>query len=308
MRVRNEDGVVPYPLAILRGRLRLSGCTVAVASVILHNVIQNLSPVEGHPLEEELVRKVRQDLVNFDDGRGLRTYRFDVLTEYESLRRSNPDIQPVVLVIEGASATGKSMVVLELMAILGVTRFVSTDSIRQILRATSSEQEQPELFCHTYQAHKHRQSGPENLSPVVRGFIAQYELLEPSLKETTSRIVDEGAEAIIEGVHLIPGMFNELSESITEIVLNPDSETHRAMFTSKSSAAGLKSVSDKHEVRLREFEATREIQDYLVSKAQENSVLVMNLIDYDQAVEAICDHIFQRVKELIEEARLKQNM
>ncbi len=305
MRIRNEDGIIPYPLAILRGRLRLAGCSAVVASVILHNVAQNLLPAEGYPLEEDLIRKVRLDLRNFDDRRGLRTYRFDVLTEYESLRRSNPDIQPVVLVIEGASATGKSMVALEMMSILGVTRFVSTDSVRQILRASSSEQDHPELFCHTYQAHEHRQSGPEDFSEVVRGFFAQYELLEPSLRETTRRIIDEGAEAIIEGVHLIPGVFGELSESIIELVLNPDSDTHRAMFTSKNSGTGLRSVSDKHEVRLREFEATREIQDYLVIRAQENSVPVVDLVEYEKAIQTICILVFNRIKELVEEARSK---
>ncbi len=305
MRIRNEDGIAPYPLAIVRGRLRLAGCSAAVAGVILHNVVQSLSPTEGHPLEEELICKVKHDLRNFDDGRGLRTYLFSLLTEYDALRRNNPDIKPIVLVIEGASATGKSMVILDLMSILGATRFVSTDSIRQILRASSSEQDHPELYCHTYQAHKHRQTGPENLEPVVRGFIAQYELLEPSLKETTRRIIEEGAEAIIEGVHLIPGVLGELSDSIIEVVLNPDSETHRSMFISKSSAAGLRTVSDKHDIRLKEFEATREIQEYIVSLAQEKSVSIVDLLDYKQAIDAICDIVFNRIRKLVEEARSK---
>ncbi len=59
------------------------------------------------------------------------------------------------------------------------------------------------------------------------------------------------------------------------------------MFMAKFKAAGLKTVSDDADVRNVEFKATRLIQEYMMHQAEENSVPIVKLKDYDQAFEEI---------------------
>ena len=119
---------------------------------------------------------------------------YDLLTKYEALRRTSKAIPPLILVFEGASATGKSMLALDFIVYLSITRIISTDTVRQVLRGIHSKEDHPELHCHTYQAHKYRQVGPEELNPMIRGYLAQCELIEPVIRDAVDRLAQEGAE------------------------------------------------------------------------------------------------------------------
>jgi len=287
---------MPYPMAALKGRLRLSGFSDLDAEKTITELERHFSSSGEIPTQEDLVKTCRQLI----QSSGMNILEdFDALTEYDTLRK-NTDIQPFVVVLEGASATGKSMLALDVIANLAATRIISTDTVRQILRGMLTSEQHPELYCHTYQAHVHKQSGPEDLHPVIRGFLAQCELITPTIRTSVHRVLEEGAEAIVEGVHIVPGDFQDLGTGILEVLVNPEENVHKAMFLAKHSTSGLKTVSDDTQDREREFEATRLIQEFMVKRATEMSVDAITLVDYEEAANELRVLVMDYIRRIIE--------
>ena len=291
MRLRLRDDVVPYPLFTIKGRLRLSGLNDrSISEVLKESVVENIET------EAALLSHARESLESYNHEI---LANFDTLTKYENFRGENLQIPAIVIILEGASATGKSLIALELMRDLTATRFISTDSIRSVLRGIISEETNPELFCHTYQAHTHRQSGPENLDPIIRGFLAQCEIITPHIGSMTEKIIAEGTIAVVEGVHIIPGTVQGLSPGVIEILINPDESTHKAMFAGKLSQGKLRTVSEDVSVRVKEFDASRAIQTYMIEAAEKNKVPILELINYDDIRQKISALIITRVRKLL---------
>lgn len=293
LRFQGEDG--PYPLAALRGRLRLSGLTDRETSSIIDECILQ-SSISDTWTEAALIAFIDDSLRKYP--KQVRN-NFNLLTTYEETRGASFSIPSLVIMLEGASATGKSMLAIELVRDLAVTRFISTDTIRQILRGTYDKESCPELFCHTYQAYKYKQSGNEKLDPIVRGYIAQSELLTPHIRNLVQRILEEGAIAVCEGVHLQPGTIRGNDKNILEIVINPDQNTHKAMFLSKNKTGKLRSVSQDSSIRIQEFDAARRIQDYLVTCALQQNVPIVNMESYEEARREISSLILDAVRKLL---------
>jgi len=295
MRVRIQNQEIPFPLITLKGRLRLSGLTDAAISIMTSDIMKYYSS-HKIPTEDDF-REFVEDMLKSYSPQILKNY--ETLNAYEHLRGISDEIPPIILALEGASATGKSMLAIDLIHDLTSTRFISTDTVRQILRGIYTKKEYPELYCHTYQAFKHKQSGDSSLDSVVRGYIAQCELISPSVIEMVKQIQAEGAIAVLEGVHLRPGSISHLSKGTLEILINPDEETHKAMFVSKYVAAKLKSVSKESITREEEFQSTRKIQDYMISEAQKHDLSVIDLKSYEDARSEISKLIIDKKERII---------
>jgi 2-phosphoglycerate kinase len=217
------------------------------------------------------------------------------------MRRESHEIPPIIVVLEGASANGKSIIALELVHDLVATRFISSDTVRQVLRSTLNEEEYPELFCHTYQAHLHRQTGLEDLDPVVRGYLAQCEIITPQITNMTERILSEGASGVVEGVHIIPGELQKLSPGVIEVLIHPNDETHKTMFLNKRITGKLRTVSEDIESREREYEGTRAIQRYMMKLAQDANLSIVEMNNFDEATIAISRIIVATIRKLVAE-------
>lgn len=229
MRINLGDNSIPYPVDVLLGKLRLIGLSKVDSHemfLMIKNELMNLDEVPT----ENAIFEIIETLLGIHHQDSVK--KFQVLLRYEQLRRTDVNVPPIIIVLAGASATGKSMLAIRMIENLSSTRMISTDTIRQILRSTHSQEKYPELFCHTYQAHSHKQSGPEELDKIVRGFIAQSELIFPTVLKAIERISEEGADAVIEGVHILPGEASSINSGVIEIAINPDTSDHRVMFMS----------------------------------------------------------------------------
>lgn len=297
MRLRFRGVDSPFPLSVIRGRLRLSGLPDKQVSDIVQDVASKLSSTVN-PTEENLLNLVRNSLESSSDS--IRD-NFETLTKYEEMRRESHEMPPIIVVLEGASANGKSIIALELVHDLVATRFISSDTIRQVLRSTLNEEENPELYCHTYQAHLHRQTGPEDLDPVVRGYLAQCETITPQITNMTERILSEGASGVVEGVHIIPGELQKLSPGVIEVLIHPNDETHKTMFLNKRITGKLRTVSEDIETREREYEGTRAIQRYMMKLAQDANLSIVEMNNFDEATTAISKIIVATIRKLVVE-------
>ena len=280
-------------MSSLRGRLLLAG----LSNIEAEQALAEIQSSQGNgPLSEQEIYVAAKNWLS--SNRLSAAPEFEKLIAYDEARETTGQA-PLIVAIEGASATGKTMLALEVLKILNATRFLSTDTVRQVLRSMMSESTHPELHCHTYQAHQFRQEGPETLEPVVRGFIAQSSIIMPRVMDLTSRVLAEGAIAVVEGVHILPGALADLGPSVLEILVSPSRDTHEAMFLAKHTAGKLKSVSDDRGRRNQEFHATLRIQEYLLEQAREKKVHVVRLQDYEQALGDIFSLILKCIEALI---------
>jgi len=290
MRLQFRETVVPYPLSVIRGRLKLCGLSHLEASIVLEKTVSHMT---AHSLDELLMRI--QEVIEKDHASVVND--FETLTRYEELR-ADREVPSLVVVLSGASATGKSIIALEIVNDLVATRFISSDTVRQVLRNTVEEETHPELFTHTYQAHIHRKAGPENLAPEVRGFLAQCELITPYIRNMTERVLSEGTMGVVEGVHVIPGEFRGLGQGVVEVLVNPEEDIHRAMFISKHES-GLRTVSEDLDTREQEFLAARAIQQYLTSVASKEKITTIQMAGFEEAYQEVAKVILDRVKTMV---------
>ena len=294
MKIQFQDAEIPYPMSILKGYLRLCGLNDIKTDTITSNLLDESKA--KHWNESDLFSFIK-DKLQSEDKEILDA--FNTILNYQNLRNTKENILPIIILIEGASATGKSMLSIDTIQTLSSTRFISTDTIRQVLRNVYSSEEYPELHCHTYQAFKYRESGADTLDPIIRGYIAQCELLTPHITNMMKRIISEGAIAVVEGVHIQPGSMSKLSDGILELLINPPEEVHEAMFVSKSEMGKLKSVTSNRSVREEEFNSTRVIQEYMLELAKKHDVVVVELEDYERTNQEIRHRIIEKMRELI---------
>ncbi|MFO7836738.1 MAG: hypothetical protein R6V83_08790 [Candidatus Thorarchaeota archaeon] len=292
LRIKIKGKPTLYPEAAIRGRLRLSGLDHKATEQVLTQILRKL-PEEKHLTEQRLFEILRDKLA------GEAKKRFDTVTKYYSIRRNEPQVPPLFVAVEGASATGKSMLALELASILVTTRIIGTDTIRLLMRQQTDEKKHPELFCHTYQAHAYKRAGPDSLDRIVRGYLGQCNLMKPVIFGLTQRIIKEGASGLIEGVHIIPGQLEKLSDSIIEVVINPQIKVHKQMFFSKGITEKITTVDTDTSKREREFHATRKIQEFMLERAKQNGVSIIGLKNFEDATENLIDLLYDRVENII---------
>jgi 2-phosphoglycerate kinase len=296
LRIDFHGNKLLYPLQVLRSKLLLSGISRLKSEEIIVKILKELAFDNQAPAPNEFeVNRLAMSYIGNRDARD----KFKTVLKYEARRCSKDPVAPIVVAISGASATGKSMIALELVGVLAATRYISTDTIRQLLRSTFSKEQYPELFCHTYQVHEVMSEIPSRQSKFVAGYFAQTSIMEPTIRKMVTRLIDEGATSLIEGVHLIPGSLKDISPTLIEVIINPSSHTHELMFASKEELAKLRTVSGEEGVREEEFVAAREIQSYLLDRAEASDTTVIPLASYEQAIMTIGELVVERMKTLL---------
>ncbi len=289
-----EVNQVPTPITILRGYLRLCGFSWTDIDRIINLAIErNKGILPSLGLLLDIAKNSCFISYSKKTIENLETLLF-----YKEYREQARTKTPIILIIQGASATGKSVMTFQMMQNLGATRVIGTDTIRQLLRTIRTKDEVPELFTHTYQAYQYRQSGDEKLDRIIRGFLAQTELIEPTVRDFISRLEREGTEAIVEGVHLSPGNYRKIGKGILEVVLDPISSFHQAMFLNKGTS-GLRTVSEDLSRREEEYENTRLIQEYIIKQAKSKKISTVRFQDFQRLEIEINELIIKKMKELV---------
>src|ERR671930_1917011 len=114
---------------------------------------------------------------------------------------------PLVVLVGGATGTGKSTVATEVAHRLGITRVTSTDFIRQTLRGFFSREFMPSVHESSFEAGEtlpavEREAG----DPLLLGFIDQTRHVLVGVNASVERALQEGWSMVLEGIHLVPGM------------------------------------------------------------------------------------------------------
>jgi 2-phosphoglycerate kinase len=178
--------------------------------------------------------------------------------------------KPLVVLIGGATGTGKSTVATEVAYTLGITRLTSTDSIRQTLRAFFSYEFMPTIHHSSFAA---AAAVPEADDPLVSGFLEQSRHVLVGVQASIDRALQEGWSIIFEGVHLVPGLLPIEAERavVCPFVLSIEDETEHAQhFFSRNEGSERPLTS-----YLDHFGEIRRLQTFIVGRAEREGVPVI---------------------------------
>jgi 2-phosphoglycerate kinase len=216
------------------------------------------------------------DTLGPQDGRAI----VDRLERYRDLQRLDA---PIVVLIGGATGTGKSTVATELAYRLGITRVTSTDFVRQTMRAFFAEEFMPTIHVSSFEAG-------------LEGFVDQTRNVLVGVRAAIERALTERWSMVLEGVHLVPGMLPRVFSGalVVHCVLSIDSEAvHESHFLVRDLTSGGAREGHKY---LRSFREIRSIQGYIVERAGQVGVPVVENRNIESTIDDVMELVLAGVE------------
>ncbi|NOQ90781.1 MAG: hypothetical protein GQ549_07525 [Gammaproteobacteria bacterium] len=129
--------------------------------------------------------------------------------KYLAWRRFKNSDTPLIVMIGGATGTGKSTIAAELAYRLDIARTQSTDMMREVIRSYLAHQVTPTLQYSSFEAWRglpsfSYASKDDDSNKVINGFLAQLSAMKPAIETTIERTLQEHESLVLEGVHMVP--------------------------------------------------------------------------------------------------------
>jgi 2-phosphoglycerate kinase len=287
--LETEHGL-PYSKGVTARALIAAGVSPVRAYELAHRIEGDLRSRGAETIELERLRELAVELLGEPDA-GRVTNR---LRSYQRLRRLD---LPVIVLIGGATGTGKSTIATEIAHRLGITRVTSTDFVRQTLRAFFSPEFMPSIHHSSFEAGEglpaaEREAG----DPLIVGFMDQTRHVLVGVEAAIERALEEGWSMVLEGIHLVPGMLRPARPGavvVHAIVAIENEDIHAQHFMIRDAISGGARPHDKY---LSRFGDIRQLQDLLIDQAEKSTVPVIQNGNIEQAIGAVLDLVFESVE------------
>jgi 2-phosphoglycerate kinase len=278
----------PYSKGLMARALIAAGVPADRAYQLARRLELDLAERGESSVEVERLEGMAQEILGADEG--LRaTNRLRRLADLQAL-----DV-PIIVLIGGSTGTGKSTVAAEVAHRLGITRVTSTDFIRQTMRAFFSREFMPTIHYSSFEAGEGVDDDVTG-DPAIVGFVDQCRHVCVGVDAAINRALTEGWSMVLEGVHLVPGMLPaDLANAVlVQCVLTiEDEEAHSRHFFVRDVASDGVRALDKY---LEGLEDIRAIQDFIVGRAREAEVAVIENANIESAVAEVMDLVFAEVE------------
>jgi 2-phosphoglycerate kinase len=207
---------------------------------------------------------------------------------------------PLIVLVGGATGTGKSTITTEVAHRLGITRVTSTDFVRQTMRAFFSQDFMPTIHYSSFEADRAVPEDEDVTDRLVHGFLEQTRNVLVGVNAALDRALTEGHSMALEGVHVVPGLVPASLEGaiVSQCVITiEDEEEHaRHFYVRDADSEGLRPVRKY----LDALPDIRRVQTYLVSRAHDAGVPVIDNSDRERAV----DEVLRLVLDAVERAEV----
>jgi len=250
-----------------------------------------IEPNDAFDVAREIESQLLLRGVHDVDRRELRRLAFQTLER----RFQDPD-RPVILLLGGATGSGKTSLALEVGHRLGIHRVMSTDAIRQIMRLMLSAELVPAIHASSYDAH---QVVGQSDDGVIDGFLAQASIVSVGVRAMLDRAVAENASQILDGVSIVPGLLDlsgyaDTAHVIFLVVATLDEKAFRARFDARARAA-----SQRPEHRyIEHFDAILRIQDHFLELADRHDIPIVDNESIDSSALSIIKHVTETLSKV----------
>ena len=160
-------------------------------------------------------------------------------------------LDPIIILIGGTAGTSKTSNSQKICESHNIAHRIGTGFIREYTKNFISKSDNKFLYNFSF-------TPPENISPFDNLF-KQSKPLKSGIDLCIKRARDEGTSLIVEGTHIIPGMYNYESSAIQIIFYVKDFDQHYNMIQGKTHSKRIISRDD--------FSKVRDIQNELLERA-----------------------------------------
>ena len=265
-----------------------------------------LSPLRAYAAAQKVDDQIRasgETTLSVSDLRALAT---SVLTDsagedyarrYMRLRELGKIDKPLVILIGGTTGVGKSTIATEIAHRLGITRIVSTDSIREVMRGIFSRDLMPAVYESSYDAWRAlRVPVPQGADPVIVGFREQTAVVTTAIESLIERSIREGESVVIEGIHLVPGYLDPSifvdAWVVPVIIAVDDDASHLSHFFIREVQTDGTRPLEKYRSN---FANIRLLGRYIEELAREHDIRVIVSHQLDRTVAETLEHIVDTV-------------
>jgi 2-phosphoglycerate kinase len=292
MVVVTRDPSLPYSKGLMAQALMATGLSPERAYEIASAVGERLHDSRQGTITLRGLEEIATGVLGADDGKAT-IARF---RQWQNLTRL---AQPLVILVGGTTGVGKSTLATQVAHRLGISRVVSTDTVRQVMRAFFAPDLMPEIQFSSFEAAGGvRIPLPEWSDADEAGFIEQAKSIAVGINAVVDRAITEGQRTIIEGVHIVPGFldrsrFNQAV--VVEVVLAiRDAERHRSHFYVREwETDGIRPLRRY----IQGFAKIRKVQDYILRQADKQGVTVLENDSIDRTVKAVMSTVLDAVSE-----------
>jgi 2-phosphoglycerate kinase len=212
-------------------------------------------------------------------------------------QHQNPK-KPVIILLGGTAGVGKTSLGLEVAHRLGISRVLSTDAIRNIMRITLSPELMPAIHASSFEAYKSLPLLGQWEDPVVVGFSAQAWVVSVGVRAMLDRAVEENVSMVLDGVSLLPGLidldaYRDSAHVIFLAVARLDEDALRSHFKTREAKQKLRSSERYAE----NFEAILKIQEYFLKLADRYDIPIVDNATIDNSVLLVIRHVVEAVRE-----------
>lgn len=216
--------------------------------------------------------------------------RYLVWTEFQRSSR------PLILLIGGTVAAGKSTIATEIAHLLEIVRIQSTDMLREVMRMMVPKRLLPVLHTSSFNAWKtlpiQDKEDRDRDQLVAEGYSSQAELLAVPCEAVLQRAVEEGVPIILEGVHVHPNLM-EYATSDEDVI---SVYIMLAILKSKKLKSRLRGRGVEVPQRIAKryldnLESIWSLQSYLLSEADRCDVPIITTEDKEMAVLQIIQQV-----------------
>jgi len=285
---------VPFSKGLMARALVVTGLDPERAYLVARRVESDLADRGAVSLDLDRLGEIAAEVIGDEDAATTvrRLKRLDAFARLE---------EPLLLLIGGATGTGKSTIATEAAHLLGITRVTSTDFIRQTMRAFFSEEFMPSVHYSSFEARLAltRAEEEESGDAAILGYLDQTRNVLVGVHAALERAATEHWSTVLEGVHLVPGMVGTEYPGafvVQCIIAIEDESMHRSHFWVRDrSTEGLRPL----ERYLDALPQIREIQDYLIERARRYDVPVIVNASLERAIGDVLELVLRRADQLV---------
>lgn len=291
----SEGHKVPFSKGLLATTLTATGLAPDRAYRVALDVERQLLRGPDREIDVDHLREMVEEVLSADEEeRYLRRYRL-----WNRLARED---KPVVVLIGGATGVGKSTIAAQVAERLGIVRIISTDAVREVMRAFFSESLMPAVHYSSYEAGSGvRIPLGSGFDSHLVGFMEQVDVVNVGILAILDRAIEERLSLVVEGVHIVPGMLASTGakERMSEVLLLSmvvavsDAKLHRSHFMVREQETSGRRAIARY---LKGFEEIRRIQEFILERARAEGTLVVDNVSIDDTVGMVVDALYDVIE------------
>lgn len=288
--IKDEKHGLPYSKGLMASSIMATGLAPARAYQVAEAIEEELVARDKSSVTIQALRKLTLETIENSVG----VEYADKFRRWQELSKLD---KPLIILIGGTTGVGKSTIASEVGHRLGITRIISTDGIREVMRAVFSQELMPALYNSSFNAWQGlRVPRLKSADPIIIGFREQLAAVSVGVKATIERAQKEGTNQIIEGVHIVPGFidlsaFEEDVFIISLVVAVDDEDLHRSHFYIREIETEGFRPFERYRAN---FDNIRKIGEYINVLAKDHHTPVISSHNLDLTVSEIIEAVINK--------------